>query len=1039
MSKNISNFSYSFLLTILSVIVYGQSQEITGTILDGSTGESIPGATILLKGTDAGTITDYDGTFTFKVNSLNDTLLISFVGFTPMEVPIDGRTVINESMGINNNQLDEIVVIGYGRQKKKVVTGAVARISDDDIKSTPALRIEQALQGRTPGVQVTAQSGQPGDEPTVRVRGLGTTGNAKPLYIVDGLAVGGIDYLNPGDIETIDVLKDAASAAIYGARAANGVILITTKSGAKGKLNVSYDTYYGWQNTVNRLEMLGSDDYKMLMNEGARNGGFAEPFDLLAIAEHNTDWQDELFLENVPMQNHQISVGGGNDKSTFASSISYFSQQGIIGGEKSQFDRYTARINSNHKVNKMLTFGNNLAYTHLIKRGIGTNTSFNGAYGSALNLDPLTPAIETSESELNTYPYSLEPVVTNSAGQTYGISRFVAAEIVNPLALIEIDNDETRKDQLVGNIYGELEIIKNLKIKTSLGIDLAYLIDDGFRPLFYLNGAQLNDNKTSVSKHIQRFYSWQWENTIAYEKTFNEDHTLGLLAGTTAFEFNYENLFGFNAKVPTNDPENVYLNLATDTVWTANGGAAHSALLSYFGRANYSYKDKYSVTTILRRDGSSKFGPNSRFGIFPSVGLAWVISDEDFLSNRLGPINYLKMRASWGVNGNQEIGDYQFLSTINQGRGYAIGGGTQTGASPNFLENNDIRWEESEQYNVGLDFGLFENKMQATLDYYIKNTNGLLERIPIPGHVGNDGPVANVGSVQNKGIEWSVDWRSVKGDFKYFVGFNGAFNINEVTFIGNSEKIINGAGWALAGAVTRAEEGQPIGFFWGYTTDGIFQNEGEVFSHINLDGELLQPNAVPGDVRFVDFNGDGEINDDDRTKIGDPNPDMNFGFNASVDYKGFDVAVFLQGTYGNDIFNGTQRQDLRYTNRPVSILDRWTGEGTSDSAPRYSWSDTNNNYRVSDLYIEDGSYVRLKNVQVGYSLPQSIRSRIGAEAFRIFISGENLLTFTNYTGVDPEIGALNGSNGAPSAFDIGIDRAVYPQAKTYRIGLSVTF
>lgn len=1038
MSKTISKFSFSILLLMLSLSIFGQNQTVTGTILDGETGESIIGATVLLKGTDAGTITDLDGNFSLNVNSLNDTLLISFVGFTPMEVAIAGRTIIKESMGINNNQLEEVVVVGYGRQKKKVVTGAVARISNDDITATPTLRVEQALQGRTPGVQVTAQSGQPGDEPTVRVRGIGTTGNAKPLYIVDGLAVGGIDYLNPGDIETIDVLKDAASSAIYGARAANGVILITTKSGQKGKLNISYDAYYGLQNTVNRLDMLGADDYKMLMNEGARNGGFSEPFDLLEISAYNTDWQDALFNKNVPMQNHQLSVGGGNDKSTFASSISYFSQEGIIGGEKSQFDRYTARINSNHKVNKMLSFGNNLAYTHLIKRGIGTNQSFNGAYSSALNLDPLTPVFETDENELSGYPYNLEPVVRNDTGDTYGISKYVAAEIVNPLALIEIDNDETRKDQIVGNIFGELEPIQNLKFRTSLGIDMAYLLNDGFRPLFYLNGAQLNDNKTSVNKRIERFFTWQWENTLAYEKTFNEAHTIGLLAGTTASEFNYEDLSGFNAKVPVNDPDNVYLNLATDTVWTANGGATHSALLSYFGRANYSFKDKYSITTILRRDGSSKFGSNSRWGIFPSVGVAWVASDEDFLTN-IGPINYLKLRASWGVNGNQEIGDFQFLSTINQGRGYGIGGGTAIGSSPLFLENDDIRWEESEQYNAGVDFGLFENKMQASLDYYLKNTNGLLEKIPIPGHVGNDGPIANVGSVQNRGIEWSIDWRSVTGDFKYFIGFNGAFNINEMTFIGNSEKVINGAGWALAGAVTRAEEGLPIAYFWGYQTDGIFQNQSEVFSHINIDGEVLQPNAVPGDVRFVDFNGDGIINDDDRTIIGNPNPDMTFGFNASVDFKGFDLSIFLQGTYGNDIFNGTQRQDLRLTNRPVSALDRWTGEGTSNSTPRYTWADNNNNYRVSDLYIEDGSYMRLKNAQLGYSLPSTIREKIGAELFRIYISGENLLTFTKYTGVDPEIGALFGSGGALNAFDFGIDRAVYPQSKTIRFGTSVTF
>ena len=1017
-------------LTLISSFdVLGQTQTLSGTIIDGDTGDPIIGANVFIKNTTNGTITDFNGFYEiFNVNA-NDTLLVSYVGYKDFEEAISGRSVMDLSIYVNANQLDEVVVVGYGRQKKKVVTGAIASLDNDDITETPTLRVEQALQGRTAGVQVTNQSGQPGDEPTVRVRGIGTTGNAKPLYIVDGLAVGGIDYLNPGDIESIDVLKDAASAAIYGARAANGVILITTKMGSKGKLNISYDAYYGVQNATNTLDMLNADEYKMMMNEGARNAGLTEPFDLLEISPYDTDWQDALFVENAPMESHQISLTGGGEKSTFSSSLSYFRQEGIIGGEKSQFERYTARLNSTHKVNSFINIGSNLGYTHLIKRGIGTNQSFNGIYSSALNLDPLTPLFETNATRLNQYPYNLEPVIEDTNGNIYGISDYVGAEVVNPLALLEIDNDETRKDELVGNVYGEIEPIKNLRLRSSLGINLAYLLDDGFRPLFFLNGAQLNDNQTSVSKRIQRFFTWQWENTISYEHTF-ADHTLSGLAGVTAFEFNFEDLFGFNTDVPTSDPDNVYLNLATDTLWNAAGGASHSALYSLFGRVNYSFKDKYSVTAIVRRDGSSKFGANRRFGIFPSIGVAWVMSDEAFFQN-FETVNYLKMRASWGVNGNQEIGDFQFVSTINQGRGYTFGSGRDVGASPLFLENNDIAWEESEQFNVGLDFGLFENKIQGSLDYYVKTTNGLLERIAIPGHVGNDGPVANVGSVQNSGIEWSLNYRNRAGELKYYIGINGAFNRNEITEIGNSEKVINGASWALAGAVTRSEEGFPIAYFWGYKTAGIFQNQNDIFSHINSDGQLLQENAQPGDVRFVDVNGDGVINEDDRTFIGNPTPDVTFGFNASLEYKNFDVSFFFQGALGNEIFNGTQRRDLRFTNRTTEILNRWTGEGTSNSVPRYTWVDSNNNDRVSDLYIEDGSFVRLKNFQIGYNLPAGLRDKIGAEKFRIFISGENLLTFTKYTGVDPEIGAFG-------SFDIGIDRAIYPQARTLRFGIGLT-
>lgn len=1029
MKKQLQNLSLCVLL-LCSIVSISAQNQVSGVIRDGATGETIPGGTVEEKGTPNGTVSDFDGNYTIYLTGENDTLIFSFLGYEDQFVAVNGRKNIDVDLYLAANELTEVVVIGYGRQKKKVVTGAIASVSEEEINSTPILRVEQALQGRTPGVQVTQLSGQPGEEPTVRIRGIGTTGNAKPLYIVDGLAVGGIDYLNPGDIKSIDVLKDAATAAIYGARAANGVVLITTKSGQSGKTNLSYSTYYGIQNVAKKIEMLDADQYKILMNEGASNAGLTEPFDLNEISPHNTNWQDHLFTKNAPMTNHQISLTGGNDKSTYASSLSYFSQEGIIGGDKSKFERYTARINTNHAVSSKFKFGNNLAYTHLETRGIASNASFNGAYSSAINMDPLTPVYVTEDETLAQSPYATEPVVRADDGSVYGISQYVGAEVVNPLALLEIQNGKTRKDQLVGNVFGEFEPIKGLKARSSLGIDLAYLMNDGFRPLFYLNGAQLNTDKTSVTKSIARFFTWQWENTISYEKKIG-DHNFSLLGGTTAQEFRYEDLGGFNADVPTSDPNNVYLNLATDTVWTAYGGAAHSALFSIFGRVNYDFQDKYSVTAILRRDGSSKFGENNRFGVFPSVGFAWIASEEAFLQN-LGPMNLLKLRASWGINGNQEIGDYQFVSTINKGRGYIFGSGREVGSSPLFIENADIKWEQSEQIDIGLDMGFWEDRLSATIDYYIKNTKDLLERIPIPAHVGNDGPIANVGSVQNKGVEIALNWRNYINDFSYSIGVNGAFNQNKMTKIGNTEKVINGASWAIAGIVTRSEEGLPIAYFWGYETDGIFQNQSDVFTHINSSGDLLQPKAVPGDVRFVDTNGDGIINENDRTMIGNPTPNFTFGMNGSADYKGFDFSVFIQGSYGNDVFKGIQRPDLRYTNRPISALDRWTGEGSTNADPRYTWIDINNNSRVSDLYVEDGSFVRIKNIQIGYTIPSQVLSRMGASVWRVYISGENIYTLTGYSGADPEIGAL-------SSFDIGIDRAIYPQARTFRFGTTLTF
>lgn len=1011
-------------------VMLAQNHKVTGTILDGETGQSIPGATVLESGTLNGTTTDIDGKYAITVASPQAVLEFSFIGYEPQQVPVNGQAVINITMKVEITNLSEIVVIGYGTQKKKVVTGAIASVNSEKITETPVLRVEQAMQGRTAGVQVTNLSGQPGEAPTIRIRGAGTTGNADPLYIVDGMAVGGIDYLNPGDIESIDVLKDAASAAIYGARAANGVVLITTKSGKAGKMNVSYSGYYGIQNVSKTLDMLDAEQYRMMMNEGARNAGLTEPFDLNQIPENNTNWQNELFQKNVPIQNHEISITGGNEKTTYASSLSYFSQLGIIGGDKSQFDRITARLNTTSKVNKWFRFGNNLAYSYIKRKGISSNTSFNGAYSSALNLDPLTPVYETNPDILAQYPYSAEPVVRNGSGQYYGISNYVGAEVVNPLALLEIQTGQTRVDKVVGNIFGEIEPIEGLKLNSNLGIDLAYVLNDSYRPLFFLNGAQLNVDKTSVSKSIDRYFTWQWENTLSYTKKI-DDHNFSLLGGTTASKSKYENLSGFNAKVPILDPDNVYLNMATDTVWTAYGGASHSSLFSMFGRVTYDYKSKYAFTGILRRDGSSKFGENNRFGVFPSLGVSWVASDEAFFP-KLGPLEVVKLRASWGVNGNQEIGNYQFISTIDKSRGYIFGSGRLTGASPSYIENADIRWEESEQIDVALDLGAFNNRLIATFDYYIKKTEGLLERIPIPAHVGNDPPFANVGSVENRGIEMSVNWRHVIGELKYSVGANASYNKNKMTEIGNEEGVLAGASWAIAGTVTRAEEGMPIAYFWGYKTDGIFQNMNDIYAHIGSTGELLQENAKPGDVRFVDVNNDGVLNADDRTMIGNPTPDWTFGFDASAEYKRFDFSMLWVGTYGNDVFNGSQRQDLRYTNRTTAILDRWTGEGTSNSEPRYTWIDQNNNYRVSDLYIEDGSFLRLKNIQLGYALPDNLLKRIKAETWRFYISAENLWTITKYSGADPEIGAL-------SSFDIGIDRGIYPQAVTFRLGTTISF
>lgn len=1026
------------MLSLISLNVYSQGIRITGTVSDAETGETVPGVSVVVEGTTSGTVTDIDGAYTLNIDNGDVTLLYSFIGYLTSKEVVGNRSVIDVALGISVTELEEIVVVGYGTQKKRVVTGAIASVSAAQIEALPITRVEQALQGQTAGVQVTNLSGQPGEAPTVKIRGTGTTGNASPLYIVDGMALEGIDYLNPSDIESIDVLKDAASAAIYGARAANGVVLITTKSAKDGKLNLTYSGYVGFQNVGKTIDMLNASEYKMIRNEGASNASATAtlPFNTNEISAHDTDWQSEIFEKNAPMSNHNIQVSGGNGKSGYAASISKFSQQGIIGGKKSQFERFTASLKSTHKMDKF-TFGQNINYSNITRRGIDSNTAFNGAYNGALNLDPLTPVYETDADLLNQSPYLDNPVITSDDGRVYGISNiFNSDEVVNPLALIQNQNAETRVDKVVGNVYGEVEPIEGLKFRSAYSLELAYVLDDSYRPLFYLNGQQnnLRQNATQVNKKIDRYFKWQWENTVTYSKKVG-DHNIGGLLGVSAREELFENIDGSKNNIDLSNPDFAYLNLALgDTVSTGSisGGANESALYSIFGRLTYDYKEKYSLTAIMRRDGSSRFGANNKFGIFPSLGVAWIISDESFMPN-LGPVNILKLRGSWGINGNDKIGNYPFAAPILvNAAGYSFPSGTAVGASPDYIENPDIRWEESEQLDIALDFGLYENRLTGSIDYYKKTTNGLLEIIDVPGHIGNDAPTVNAGGVENKGFEFVVNWRNSIGELNYSVGVNGAFNKNTITDIKNPAGFISGASSGLLGSVTRSEVGQPIAYFWGFQTDGLFQTQAEVFQHIGPEGDVLQPNAVPGDVKFIDINGDGVIGDGDQTKIGDPTPDMTFGINANANYKGFDFSMLFTGSVGNDIYNSAFRKDLTKANKPTSILGRWTGEGTSNSIPRLDDSNRNGNNRNSDLYVENGSFVKLRNAQIGYTLPGSILDKIGATSWRFYLSAENLFVITSYSGADPEIGAI-------SSFDIGVDRAIYPQARTIRVGTSISF
>ncbi|WP_295771576.1 TonB-dependent receptor [uncultured Mucilaginibacter sp.] len=1027
----------TFFLLVLLLHAFGlkaQELQVSGKVTLKSDGAALPGVTVSVEGGLNGVATGPNGEFSIKVPKQGSVLVFNQIGLEPQRYTVNSTNFIQIVMSEKSTNLSDVVVVGYGTQVRRNVSSAIGSIKPDQITQTPVQRIEQAMQGRIAGVQVTNVSGQPGDAPTVRIRGIGTNGDASPIYIVDGFQVGGIDYLNPADIQSMDVLKDAASAAIYGARGGNGVVLITTKGGSKdGRTRLTYDGYMGIQNAWRYMKLLDAREYAVMMNEGAANAGNSIPYPDLSKypAGTGTDWQRALFQKNAPTYNHQFAVNGGTDKNNYAINFSLFNQKGLIGGDKSDFKRYTFRANSDNKIKDYLKVGANVAYSHIRRTAIDPNQEFGGLLNNAINLDPITPVIENDPTRAATYNAN---AVRDGNGNLYGISPYVAQEIVNPLARLAVTNGLTRVDKLVGNTYAEINILKELTFRSSFSIDLAYVNSNNYSPIFYLNAAQQNNN-SSVSKGTDRYYTWQAENVLNYNKTFSK-HTLGVTLGTTHRRENSETLYGSNTGLVVTDPNMAYLDLAVDAgTAKATGGAGGNALFSLFGRVNYNYDNKYLLSASLRRDGSSKFGSNYPFGYFPAVSAGWIFTEENFIPKN-DFITFGKIRASWGKNGNDRIGNYPWAAIIGVGRGYTYyngsGNGYISGASPSFIANPDIRWEESVQSDIGLDLTFLRNMFTFTADYYVKTTKDWLLQVPIPLSVGVPPGTANGGTVRNSGIELTLNYQQNIGKFKINAGINGSFNKNTVTEINNAERILGGAGISTYGQVERSTIGQPFSYFYGYKTDGIFQNVAEVNAY-TLNGTKIQPDAVPGDVRFKDLNGNGVIDPEDRTIIGNPTPKITGGFTFGLAYQGFDLNGFFTGAFGNQIFNGTRRHDFPTANMQTLYLNRWSGEGSTNTNPRFTWNDTNGNYsKISDLYLEQGDYVRLKTLQLGYSFNKALMSKIKLQGLRIYVSGDNLLTFTKYSGFDPEIGAR-------SSLDIGIDRGIYPQARIYRLGLSATF
>jgi len=1001
-----------------------QQKKVTGVVKD-KRGEPIIGANVVEKGTLNGTVTDIDGYFSLSVGD-KTILRISYIGYEAKDVAVGNQQALNISMDEDSKSIEEVIVVGYGVQKKRDVTGAVASIASEDIRSMAVTNSTSLLQGKAAGVMVAAESGAPGSNVSVRIRGTGTVNNNEPLYIIDGIAADGMKNLNPADIESIEVLKDASAAAIYGSRAANGVVLVTTKKGSIGKPSVTFESYLGTSSVWRDPKQMNADQYYDMIKTAHQNGGTAVPNNLETEYRkgYNTNWWDEITRDAL-VQNYYLSALGGSEDVKYSFSGGYFKQDGIIKG--SDYERMSFRTNSEFKLSKKMKVGINLGINNTNR-----NTIANGGEGIvrlALILDPIIPVInpnaDTTDPNYAYNKYS-SPVITDAK---------------NPVGRIDRTYDKYNDFSVLGNIFAEYTILEGLIYKMNFGLDINNGNNYGFRPQYYMNPMEFNSVST-VSRAYDKRNRAVFENTLSYNTRIAEDHSLSVLAGVTTESVLRDGFSGSKQDTPSNDEFFIVLNAATknDQIF---GYKNEHALLSYLGRVNYNYKNKYLLTASIRRDGSSKFADGNRWGTFPSASLGWRISEERFFqSMNAGFLDDLKVRVGWGQIGNQNIPDNAYLSLISGGntKRYTFGGNVLQGYSPNSMGNPAIRWETVEQSNIALDASLFNNKLTLTVDYYWKKTKDMLLEVPIVFYSGYPSdPWSNAGTVKNQGLEMQLVHRNTISDWSYEVGVNFSTTKNKVTSLGTGEPISSGG--TNMGNVVKTEVGHSIGEFYGYVMDGIFQDEAEVASG-------LQPNARPGDIRFKDIAGpkdengnptgpDGKIDENDKTYIGNPIPDYMLGLNLYVAYKGFDLSMFFQGVFGNEIYNA----DRIYTHSPngyynaseEAYLSAWRGKGTSNTQPMISSSNPNDNFRNSTFFIENGSYIRLKNIQLGYRLPKNITDWLRISGVRVYASAQNLFTITSYSGMDPEL-----SNSSPLSAGLDVD-GVYPQSRTFMGGISINF
>ncbi|MGO1243313.1 MAG: SusC/RagA family TonB-linked outer membrane protein [Sphingobacterium sp.] len=1020
------------------------AQSIQGTVVASATNEPVIGASVLVKGTQQATSTDERGNFSINAAS-GAVLVVTYVGFDAQEIVAQNGQTIRLVEDVSD--LEEVVVIGYGTQKKKLNTGANLRVDGEDLEKRNQLNPLQAMQGQAPGVSISSTSGQPGASMKVVVRGLGTIGNAGPLYVIDGVPGGDISVLNPADIQSIDVLKDAASAAIYGSQAANGVILVTTKTGSVGTNQLTFDAFKGVQNAARKTDMLNADEYKVIMNEQALNSG-AGLIDFEGMEGlGNTNWVDQMLVSDANTENYNVGLSGGSEKSTYALSLNYIGQEGLVGGKDvSNYERYGFRSNAEYKAfDGVLKIGQHLNFNYIRNRGIDVGNQYNNTLRSAFSTSPLTPVFGDNNVYSNGFYDSSNSPWYNGDGNPYG------SMMVN-------SNNMNDAQKLMADIYAEVEPVKGLKIRSMLGFNYNASDYRSYTPKYRFSVYDFNEDHTTALQSMNKGHTLTWINTANYDFTVNNDHQFSTMIGIEAIRYQgtYLSASNWNVLSQFDDFDHAYIDNTTGRAYVnedgvlvetqdINGGPdVNTRRASYFGRLGYNYKEKYLLNATLRADASSKFASGNRWGYFPSVSAGWVMTSEDFMQESQDWLNFFKWRVSWGQVGNQDIDDFQYAAPINTSTGvtadnpaafYSFGtnGLNYAGAYPSRFSNPYITWETSEQLNFGFDARLLDNRLDVVADYYVKTTKDWLVQAPVLATAGTQAPFINGGDVKNTGFELAFNWSDQIGEVRYNIGINSAYNKNVVGNIPTEDGIIHGSTAMLydnSEEFYRAENGHAIGYFWGYETAGIFQNENDIAGWSEAGNGILQPNVLPGDVKYVDQNGDGAINAADKVDLGVGLANMNYGFNLGVNYKNFDISVQGYGVTGSKIVQSYRNHANKQANYTTRILDRWTGEGTSNSIPRVT--DTNINWQFSDLYLQDGDFLRISNVTLGYDFAKLINWKY-ANQVRFYVQGQNLFTFTKYDGMDPEIGY--GTEGWVSGVDLGY----YPRPKSVLFGVNVKF